>query len=234
MDGAPVIGERVAILGQGVVGLLTTALLAGFPLAYLVTLDHHPLRRQVSLALGAHASLDPHDAESARIILSSRLPQKSATNVEPSHSSEAGGDGADLIYELTGDPAALNLAIELCGFGGRVVIGSWYGDKRASVDLGGKFHRSRLRLVSSQVSTLDPRFSGRWNKARRLDVAWEMLRRIRPAGTANMTDQQPEPSLPSGKCNLITHTFPFEKAAEAYRMLDEEPECAIQVVLLHG
>ena len=61
MDGAPLIGERVAVLGQGIVGLLTTALLARFPLERLVTLDRYALRRQASLALGAEASLDPSD-----------------------------------------------------------------------------------------------------------------------------------------------------------------------------
>ena len=63
MDGQPLIGEQVVIFGQGVVGLLTTALLARLPLARLVTLDRYPLRRQTSLALGAHASLDPAEPQ---------------------------------------------------------------------------------------------------------------------------------------------------------------------------
>ena len=64
--------------------------------------------------------------------------------------------GADLTYELSGAPAALDQAIRITGFSGRVVIGSWYGTKRASLDLGGRFHRSRIRLISSQVSSLSP------------------------------------------------------------------------------
>ncbi len=59
MDGKPVIGERVLVLGQGVVGLLTAALLARFPLECLVTLDRFPLRRNASRQVGAHHSLDP-------------------------------------------------------------------------------------------------------------------------------------------------------------------------------
>ena len=59
MDGQPIVGERVAVFGQGVVGLLTTALLARIPLSDLVTLDRHPLRRGRSLDLGAHRAVDP-------------------------------------------------------------------------------------------------------------------------------------------------------------------------------
>ena len=59
MDGRPVIGEKVVIFGQGVVGLLTAALLARFPLAALLTLDHFKLRREASRRVGAHQALDP-------------------------------------------------------------------------------------------------------------------------------------------------------------------------------
>jgi threonine dehydrogenase-like Zn-dependent dehydrogenase len=199
MDGQPLIGEQVVIFGQGVVGLLTTALLARLPLASLITLDHYPFRRQTSLALGAHASLDPVESQ-ARMRLQALLQQ--------------GQGGADLTYELSGNPAALEQAIAATGFSGRVVIGSWYGQKRADVDLGGRFHRSRIRLISSQVSTLAPEWTGRWNTARRLQVAWWMLGQVRPA-------------------QLITHRFPLTQAAQAYAMLDQHPEAALQVILTY-
>ncbi|MEZ4558429.1 MAG: hypothetical protein R2854_18715 [Caldilineaceae bacterium] len=54
-----------------------------------------------------------------------------------------------------------------------MVIGSWYGG--APVDLGGVFHRSRIRLISSQVSTIAPAHTGRWDKSAGPDVAWSML-----------------------------------------------------------
>jgi 2-desacetyl-2-hydroxyethyl bacteriochlorophyllide A dehydrogenase len=187
MDGAPVIGERVAAVGQGVVGLLTTALLAQFPLAELVTFDKYPLRREASLKMGAHQASPATD----------------------------GFGNFDLVYELSGSPAALDDAIALCGFDGRVVIGSWYGSKRAPVDLGGHFHRSRIRLIGSQVSTFAPALTGRWTKARRFDVAWDMIRKLRPE-------------------TLITHRFPFARAADAYRLLDEQPDAAIQPLLLYN
>jgi alcohol dehydrogenase len=135
MDGAPLIGEQVAVLGQGVVGLLTTALLAMLPLASLVTLERFPLRRQASLEWGASASLDPDH------------PQVSGTALAALQG-ERDYQGADLIYELSGNPAALDLAIlvRLPRAGGDwlLVRGG------ASLDLGGRFHRDRMRLVSSQ------------------------------------------------------------------------------------
>jgi 2-desacetyl-2-hydroxyethyl bacteriochlorophyllide A dehydrogenase len=190
MDGQPVVGERVVVFGQGVVGLLTTALLARLPLTRLVTVDRYPLRRQTSLALGAHASLDPEAPGALEDLRAS----------------------ADLTYEVSGSPAALEPAIAATGFGGRVVIGSWYGDQRVSLSLGGDFHRSRIQMLSSQVSTLAPRWSARWSKARRLEVAWRLLAELQ---------------LDS----LITHRFPFADAAAAYDLLDRHPEGAIQVLL---
>jgi len=196
MDGKPLIGERVVVLGQGIVGLLTTSLLAQFPLEALITLDHFPLRRKTSLELGAHHSLDPSNA-STQEQLQSYLP-----------------GGADLVFELSGSPDALDEAIALAGFGGRVVIGSWYGEKRASLDLGGRFHRNRLHLVSSQVSTLAPELSGRWTKERRFDVAWESLRKVKPS-------------------RFITQHFQFQQAAQAYQLIDHNPDQVIQVVLVY-
>jgi 2-desacetyl-2-hydroxyethyl bacteriochlorophyllide A dehydrogenase len=202
MDGQPLIGERVVVFGQGVVGLLTTALLARLPLARLVTLDRYARRRDYSLRLGAHASLDPEGAD-ALAHLHACLDE----------ASPPGGE-ADLTYELSGNPLALDQAIATTGFNGRVVIGSWYGQKQAPLNLGGRFHRSRIHLISSQVSTIAPQWTGRWTKPRRLQVAWQMLQQVRPA-------------------QLITHRFPIAEAAAAYALLDQHPEDALQVLLTY-
>jgi 2-desacetyl-2-hydroxyethyl bacteriochlorophyllide A dehydrogenase len=201
MDGHPLIGEQVVVFGQGIVGLLTTALLGRLPLCRLITLDRYALRRQRSRELGAHASLD---AGTGDIVahLQTCLQEEHATR------------GADLTYEISGNPAALDQAIAVTGFNGRIVIGSWYGQKHADLNLGGRFHRSRIRLISSQVSTIAPEWAGRWTKGRRLQVAWQMLQYIRPA-------------------HLITHRFPFEQASQAYDLLDQHPEEAIQVQLTY-
>jgi threonine dehydrogenase-like Zn-dependent dehydrogenase len=198
LDGAPLIGETVIVVGQGIVGLLTTALLSRFPLAALTTLEHHPLRREASLGFGAGACLDPKDPEHlARL---GAIPGK--------------GGQADLVFELSGNPAGLDSAIALTRFSGRVVVGSWFGDKEVNLDLGSCFHRGRVSLISSQVSTIAPGLTGRWTPARRLDLAWQMLRQVRPAG-------------------CITHRFALADAASAYALIDRSSGETIQVIFDH-
>ena len=194
-DAAPVLGERVMVFGQGIIGLLSTALLKEFPLESLVTADRYDLRRNVSQKLGVANSLDPSDINF--------------------HGAVCAGGKFDLTFELSGRPETLNDALSVTAFSGRVLVGSWYGDKKAQVDLGGEFHRSRIKLISSQVSTIAPELSGRWDKARRFEVVWQALGRIQPA-------------------KWITHRFPVAQAADAYRLLDEQPQQALQVILVYG
>jgi 2-desacetyl-2-hydroxyethyl bacteriochlorophyllide A dehydrogenase len=194
-DGAPIFGERVLVLGQGIVGLLTASLLSEFPLEVLVTADCYPLRCDSS-PVARRLSLDPHAAgfrQEAKGLLK---------------------QGADLTFELSGNPTALNDAIALTTFTGRVVIGSWYGEKPAEIELGGKFHRSRIKLISSQVSTIAPELEGRWDKARRFAAAWKAIERIKPE-------------------KWITHRFSIDDAAEAYRLLDESPQETIQILFTY-
>jgi threonine dehydrogenase-like Zn-dependent dehydrogenase len=117
-----------------------------------------------------------------------------------------------LTLELSGNPSALDDAIAVTMFNGRIIVGSWYGEKRAPIDLGGRFHRSRIEIISSQVSTISPRLSARWSKSRRFDVAWDALKRFRPE-------------------KWISHQFAIGEAAQAYRLLDQSPEQAMQIVL---
>jgi threonine dehydrogenase-like Zn-dependent dehydrogenase len=210
-DGAPVLGERVLVLGQGIVGLLTSALLREFPLELLLTADHFPLRREASLALGPAAALDSSAPDFCQAALShcrQLAPRRELASLP-------GRGGFDLTFEVSGNPAALNDAIALTAFSGRIVIGSWYGRKRAPVDLGGSFHRSRIQLIASQVSTIAPELGGRFDKPRRFAVAWEALKRIQPG-------------------RWITHHFDIAQAAAAYRLLDQSPERAIQVIFDHA
>ncbi|RPI94495.1 MAG: oxidoreductase [Chloroflexi bacterium] len=194
-DGAPILGERVLVLGQGVVGLLTSSLLSEFPLETLVAVDCYELRRR-SAPIADRLSLDPN-----------------APGFHKDALALLGGQ-ADLTFELSGRPETLNDALALTGFAGRIVIGSWYGEKRAEIDLGGAFHRSRIKLISSQVSTLAPELSGRWDKARRFETAWKALKRIKPE-------------------KWITHRFPIEEASQAYEMLDKNPAETIQLLLTY-
>lgn len=183
LDGAPRLGERVLVIGQGAVGLLVTALLARFPLAALHVREPVAQRAQAARALGA--------------------------------SGEAIAPGtADLVFELSGDPAALDQAIAAAGHEARIVVGSWYGQKRAPIDLGGRFHRRRLRLVSSQVSHIGAELSARWDRPRRFDVAWQALRAL-----------DPRP--------LISHRVPFAEAQGAYELIDRHPAGVLQVLLTY-
>ena len=189
-DGAPILGERVLVLGQGVVGLLTASLLSEFPLENLAVVDGIEMRRREL------------KVESGKLKVKSLSP----ADLRPSTF-----DSFDLVFELTGSPAALNTAIEHTTFSGRIVIGSWYGQKRAEIDLGGSFHRSRIRLISSQVSSISPELSGRWDKPRRFEVAWQALERIQPQ-------------------KWVTHRFSIDEAGKAYQLLDEHPQETIQVI----
>jgi len=184
MDAHPLIGERVIIFGQGIVGLLTTALLRQFPLEKLVVVDPVPMRRQAALALGVDAALAPDDPGQADF---------------------------DLALELSGAPAALNAALGKVGYGGRIVVGSWYGQKPVSLDLGWRFHRDRIQIVSSQVSTIAPQFSARWDKSRRFARAWQMLGRVKPS-------------------QWISSRVPLREAGQVYAMLDTNPQDVLQVI----
>ena len=187
LDGAPGLGDAVLVIGQGVIGLLTTALLARFPLGLLAAAETTPARAERARSWGARAIVDSAAQWTAL----------------------AGARGADLVFELSGNPDALALAIGVAGHEARVVVGSWYGDKRAPLDLGGRFHRRRLQLISSQVSHIGASLSARWDRARRRETTWRALAEI---------DTAP----------LISHRFSLEEAQRAYELADAGGGASIQ------
>ena len=198
MDGQPLAGEKVVIVGQGVIGLLTTAVLARFPLGQLITLDKIELRRNLSLRMGAASAFDP------------RAPLK-----ELFRPSVLGASKADLVYEVSGNPDALGLAMSLAGYEGRIVLGSWYGNRPATTYYGREFHRDRMHIIGSQVSTIGSHLMGRWGKERRIKFAWDLIAKIRPS-------------------ILITHRVDFDRAPSAYEMIDQESDGICQMVLVYG
>ena len=199
MDAQPMIGEKVLVLGQGIVGLLTSGLLAQFPLEKLIAVDNYPLRRQWAERVGVDVILDPQ-SETFTNQLADALSSEYV--------------GADLVLELSGNPIALNTAIEAVGFNGRILVGSWYGQKQAQLNLGGSFHRKKMQIISSQVSEIAPQWNGRWSKNRRFQQAMQNL---------------DNPILPS----LITHTFPLVQAADAYALILNQPTISLQIVLTY-
>jgi len=195
MDAAPMMGETAAVFGLGIVGLLTTALLAQLPLALLAALDPLAARRAQA---GAGLCVDPFAPDALEQVV---------------QAAELAGSpgGVDLVVECSGSPRALDQALALTGMEGRIVIGSWYGKKAVCLNLGGRFHRSRIRLIGSQVNTLAAGLTGRWSKQRRFGVAWEQIRQVRPG-------------------RWITQRFSAGTADRAYVLLSENPAEAIQVI----
>lgn len=125
-----------------------------------------------------------------------------------------GGRGADLVIEASGSPLALQTALGCVAFEGTIVVVSWYGVKPAMLDLGTDFHRRRLRIVSSQVGALNASLSSRWSRERRSETVVRLLAEL-PLET------------------LITHRVPFDDAPRAYRLVDEQSEKTVQVLLTY-
>jgi len=190
-DAKPRLGEVVAVFGQGVVGLLVTQLLCRSG-ARVIAVEPTALRRSFSERCGADAAIAPGDESFLRTFTSGR--------------------GADIAIDASGSPSALQEAIDSVAIEGTVVVCSWYGDKPVPLDLGGRFHRGRVRLVSSQVGRIDPALAPRWDRERRLELATDLLRELVLA-------------------DLITHRIPFTQAAEAYALLDGGAAETVQVVL---
>ena len=190
-DAKPRLGEVVAVFGQGVVGLLVTQLLCRSG-ARVIAVEPSALRRSFAERCGAEAAIAPGDESFLRTFTSGR--------------------GADIAIDASGSPSALQQAIDSVAIEGTVVVCSWYGDKPVPLDLGGRFHRGRVRLVSSQVGRIDPALAPRWDRERRLELATDLLRELVLA-------------------DLITHRIPFAQAAEAYALLDGGAAETVQVVL---
>jgi 2-desacetyl-2-hydroxyethyl bacteriochlorophyllide A dehydrogenase len=124
------------------------------------------------------------------------------------------GRGADVTVEVSSSGAALQAAMDTVATEGTVVVASWYGTKPLTLTLGGHFHRGRVRLRSSQVGRMDPELGTRWDLARRKETVLGLLPRLRLK-------------------EIVSHQIPFEDAPEAYRLVDESPNEAVQVVLIH-
>lgn len=185
LDAGSRIGERVVVLGLGPVGILSAAL----------------LQRSGAEVVGADPRYDRR-----RIASGFEIPTLDV--------SEIGTVPRDvpLVVEASGSPAALRVALELLAHEGEVLVCSWYGTKDVSLPLGRAFHRRRLQIRSTQVSTIPSRLAGRWDVARRRRTALRLMH-----------------ELPLKL--LATHEVPFERAADAYAMLDAGESGVMQVAL---
>ena len=180
LDAGPRLGEPIVVLGLGPVGILSAALLrrAG---ADIVGADPRGDRREASNGFGIRA-VDVSEIDAV---------VKKMTS----------GAGVPLVVEATGHPAALAHALDLLCHEGEVLVCSWYGTKEVSLPLGKAFHRRRLQIRSTQVSTIPARLAGQWDVRRRRQAAAGLLGEL-PVKL------------------LATHEVPFDRAREAYAALD--------------
>ncbi len=146
-DAAPLVGDRITVVGAGMVGCAVARLLTRFPGVRVALVDVDPDKSTVADALDAHFRL-PDDA--------------------------AGGQ--DLVFHASATSAGLQLSLDLLGKEGTVIDLSWYGDADVRLSLGGAFHSGRLAIRSSQVGTVSPARRGSRSSADRLMLALELLR----------------------------------------------------------
>jgi 2-desacetyl-2-hydroxyethyl bacteriochlorophyllide A dehydrogenase len=185
--------EVAAVLGLGPLGILAGILLARSGVTVLAS-DPKPWRRETARQCGLEA-IEPdrlHDAvhEATR------------------------GRGADGVVEATGNPEALGESLGLLAREGIALVASWYGSKPVTLPLGAEFHRRRLEIRSSQVSTIGRR-AARWDRRRRLDTTHALLAEL-PLSV------------------LSSHTFPFERAPDAYAALDRGDDGIVHVALAYS
>lgn len=151
-------GDRIVVVGGGIVGLMVASIAARLPGAEVSVVDVDPARRGLVEELGAQFAR----ADEVRAAIAAA-------------SGSAPYLDADVVFHTSVNEAGLNLAIDCAGMEGTVVELSWYGDKPVKVSLGGPFHSRRLRLVSSQVGQVSPGRRPRWSYGRRMSTALRLL-----------------------------------------------------------
>ena len=146
-DAAPLVGDRVAVVGAGMVGCCVARLLSRFPAVQVTLVDVDPSRIEVAAALDLDFAL-PDDAV----------------------------DNCDLVVHASATSAGLQRSLELLAPEGAVIDLSWYGDTEIRLSLGGAFHSRRLGIRASQVGTISPARSGRRTASDRLALALDLLK----------------------------------------------------------
>ena len=145
-DAVPLAGERILIIGAGVVGLLAAALLARVPAVRVTVVDVDATRARLAEAFGCGFA-SPESAPGAQ----------------------------ELIVHASGSEAGLRLALDRAGFEARIVEASWFADRAPALPLGEAFHARRLRLIASQVGSVAASMRGRRTHRERLAMALALL-----------------------------------------------------------
>lgn len=185
-DAAPGPGDRIAVIGAGVVGALVAALAARLPGAEVELIDIDPAREGIASALGCRFA----------------SPQQARPE-------------ADLVIHASGAPEGLAVALTIAGFEATVLEMSWYGGRVVPLALGGAFHSRRLTLRSSQVGAVPAMRRQRWSHRRRLTLALSLLRdpvfEILLTGDSNFA-ALPElmPRLAASPAGVLCHTLRYD------------------------
>jgi threonine dehydrogenase-like Zn-dependent dehydrogenase len=146
-DAAPLLGDRVTVVGAGMVGCCVARLLGRFPAAQVTLVDVDVGRADVAAVLGVDFAL-PADA----------------------------ADGRDLVVHASATSDGLQRSLELLAPEGTVIDLSWYGDSAVRLSLGGAFHAARLGIRASRVGPVSPARRARRTPSDRLALALELLR----------------------------------------------------------
>jgi 2-desacetyl-2-hydroxyethyl bacteriochlorophyllide A dehydrogenase len=194
LDAGPLLEEPVVVFGLGAVGLLSAVLL-GRGGARVLGVDPLAARRDAAARLGVDA-VTPGEVN----------PALAARGVE---------SGVPLVVEASGRPTVLAAALPLLAHEGTALVASWYGTKAVTLPLGAEFHRRRLTIRSTQVSTIPARLADRWTHDRRRRATRDLLAEL-PLEV------------------VATHAFPFGDAARAYAALDQGDEELIHAALWYG
>lgn len=145
-DASPRVGDRVAVVGAGVVGCLVAALMSRIPGVQVQLIDIDPRRKAIAAHLGCDA----------------RTPETASRD-------------ADLVVHASASGSGLATALSLAAFEATILELSWYGDKPVSVPLGESFHAKRLNLRSSQVGSIATAQRARWTYRRRFELVMRLL-----------------------------------------------------------
>jgi NADPH:quinone reductase-like Zn-dependent oxidoreductase len=146
-DAAPLVGDRVTVVGAGMIGCCVTRLLTRFPGVEVAVVDTDPGKGEVVDGLGASFSSPTHAA-----------------------------GGRDLVVHASASSAGLQLSLDLLAAEGTVLDLSWYGDAEVQLGLGGAFHSGRLAIRASQVGMVSPARRGSRTPRDRLALALDLLR----------------------------------------------------------
>jgi NADPH:quinone reductase-like Zn-dependent oxidoreductase len=185
-DAAPGPGDRIAVIGAGVVGCLAAALAARLPGAEVELIDIDPARGAIARAFGCNFATP-----------------------------ETASPEADLVVHASGSPAGLDTALRVAGFEALVLEMSWYGTRIVPLELGGAFHSRRLTLRSSQVGAVPAARRQRWPLGRRLTLALSLLRDplfdVLLSGEIEFTALPAlMPQLAASSAGILCHTLRYD------------------------